>query len=151
MKLSNVGRNALAIVALCTLLVSGGCGGEKVARVPVSGVVLIDGQPLKYGKISFYPVGGGSRPALAELNDKGEFDLGSEGVQRGPNRIAVMALEQLGDSGYQLHAPEKYSDAVTSGLEENIETPTDNLRIELTWGGDKPETIRTTDGAGPRS
>ncbi len=106
---------------------------------------MIDGKPLTYGFIRFLPVGEG-RPGLATINEQGAFDCGKEGVYRGTNRIEVTAAEQLGDTGYQWHAPQKYGNVATSGLEETIDGATDKLVINLTWGGEKPHRVQVTGG-----
>lgn len=145
MKLSNGGGIALAIVALCTLLAAGGCDGAKSDRVPISGVVMIDGQPLTYGTIRLLPIGEG-RPAFSNIDPQGKFDFGAEGVKLGANRVEVIGLEQLGNTGYKQHAPHKYANAATSGLEENIQGANNNLVIQLTWGGEQPQIIRSSGG-----
>lgn len=138
------------MLAVCSLPLTTGCNGSNRDRVPVSGIVTIDGEPLTYGTIRLLPVGEG-RPAFANIDSQGRFDFGERGVRVGLNRVEIMAAEQLGDTGYKWHAPQKYNNVATSGLEENIEKATDNLHIELTWDGAKPATTRTTGGAAPRS
>ena len=47
-----------------------GCGGEKEAEV--TGIVRFEGEPVKSGAISFYPVDGKSRTSGSEIHD-GEY------------------------------------------------------------------------------
>ena len=122
-----------------------GCDGKQANRVPVSGVVKIDGQPLGYGTIRFIPNGEG-RPAFATIDPQGRFDFGDEGVQIGPNRLEITAAEQLGDTGYKWHAPQKYGNVATSGLEEDVQSANHALVIQLTWAGEKPLVIRSVGG-----
>jgi hypothetical protein len=107
----------------------------------VSGVVLIDGQPLTVGSVRFIPVGGG-RPSIRSIWPDGRFDFGNEGVVVAMNRVEVIASEQVGAAGYRWHAPEKYANYSTSGLEQQISGPTNDVTIKLTWDGGKPFTVQ---------
>jgi hypothetical protein len=122
-------------------LLLAGCGGQP-ERLPVAGQVLIDGQPLGYGHILFVPNDG--RPSRADLDKDGRFQLSSfgtaDGAARGTHRIAVFAGEQISQTETRWHAPKKYSDYTTSGLQEELAGATDSLVIKLTWAGGKPFT-----------
>jgi hypothetical protein len=130
-----VGASWLAIAALATLA---GCSRNS-QRVSVSGQVLIDGEPLRYGQVVFVPKG--TRPSTADLDENGRFTLTSfdpnDGAALGVHQIAVFANEQLDQTRTKWHAPQKYSFYKTSGLTQEITGPTDSLVIELTWKGDE--------------
>ena len=130
-----VGTTWLAMVALATVA---GCNSNP-KRVAVSGQVLIDGEPLKYGQVVFVPKG--SRPSTADMDENGRFTLTSfdpnDGAAPGVHQIAVYANEQLDQTRTKWHAPRKYSFYNSSGLTQEITGPTDSLVIELTWKGDK--------------
>jgi hypothetical protein len=63
---------------------------------------------------------------------------GTDGAVLGRHAVAVMAGQPMGEAAMRWHAPKKYADHRTSGLEVQIDGPTDSLRIELTWAGDAP-------------
>jgi hypothetical protein len=133
--------NRLAKVA-CVLALLGaavGCGDGRPKRVPVSGHVLIDGKPLTRGYVQFAP--GDSRASTGGLDADGHFVLTcfemGDGAVTGKHKVSVMAQEPIGQETIKWHAPKKYANANTSGLEEEISGPTDAVKIELTWGGEK--------------
>jgi hypothetical protein len=130
-----VGATWLTIVALAMIT---GCNRNPM-RVAVSGQVLIDGEPLKYGQVVFVPKRG--RPSTADLDETGHFSLTSfnpnDGAAQGVHQIAVFGNEQLDESRTKWHAPRKYSFYDSSGLTQEINGPTDSLVINLTWKGDK--------------
>lgn len=131
-----------ASVALCFVLMSAlsiSCNkGTKI--VPVSGQVLIDGQPLTHGFVQVQPAG--YRAASAKIGPDGRFTLtthdNNDGCAVGTHPVAIIGLETLGPSSQKWHAPKEYSVAETSGLTVNITGPTNDLKIELTWNGGKP-------------
>jgi hypothetical protein len=121
-----------------------GCD-DRPKRVPVSGQVLIDGKPLKLGKITLVP--NGARPSVGTIDENGRFVLHcyerEDGVIPGTHRVAIAANEGIGDTGMKWFAPKKYADFKTSGLEITISEKTEDLKIELTWEGGKPFTEGT--------
>jgi hypothetical protein len=124
-----------AVFAFCN-----GCGPGTPKRVQVSGQVLIDGKPLPSGQIFFVP--SGSRPSRAPIDSEGRFVLSSfgdkDGAAIGTHQIGVFGNEQLSGNKTKWHAPKKYCDYNTSGLQKEITGSTDNLVIELTWAGGAP-------------
>ena len=130
-----------ATVCLTTVfLLLPGCGDGRPRRVPVSGVVLIDGKPLTCGFVRFHPQGG--RPATGEIDEQGHFTLScfedNDGVVPGTHPVSVSAFEAVNSRATRWHAPKKYVSPKTSGLTQTIEGPTDSVKIELTWDGGKP-------------
>lgn len=122
-----------------------GCSDGRPERLPVSGQVLIDGEPLTHGYIRFVPEGG--RPAGAKLDDQGRFTLSTygkyDGIIPGIHQIEVDGSEELSSKKKKWHAPKKYFSYSTSGLKETINEPTDSLVINLTWDGGAPFVERT--------
>jgi hypothetical protein len=116
-----------------------GCGDGRPKRVPASGQVLIDGQPLKHGFVRFAP--SDSRASTGELDQNGHFVLTcfeiGDGVVPGKHKVTLMGQEAIGEETIKWHAPKKYASAGTSGLEQEITGPTDAIKIELTWGDQK--------------
>jgi len=123
----------------CALIALAGCGDGRPARVPVSGVVLIDGQPLPRGHISFVPTNG--RPSAGEIGGDGKFTLtcydGQDGAIPGTHRIQVSANRIISDNKIEWFAPRKYADFRTSDITMEITKPVDDLKIELKSEGQK--------------
>jgi hypothetical protein len=132
-------KSFAAIFALVSMAAVVGCGDGRPKRVPVSGRVLIDGKPLAHGYVQFAP--GDSRASTGGLDADGHFVLTcfetGDGAVTGKHKVAVMSQEAIGQETIKWHAPKKYANANTSGLEEEITGPTDAVKIELTWGGEK--------------
>jgi hypothetical protein len=128
----------LLAVALCLFVT--GCGDARPKRVPVSGTVMIDGAPLTHGSIMF--VMSGSRPAAGRIDDHGHFTLTcyehGDGAVVGKHRVKVTAMEPIDERSNRWHAPKKYADERTSGIEVEITKPVDDLKFELSWDGGKP-------------
>jgi hypothetical protein len=122
-----------------------GCGQGGPQIVPVSGQVLIDGQPLGNGSVAFAPANW--RASGGKLDSEGRFQLAIqergrivEGAALGHHRLAVSGAESLSESQIKWHAPPKYADFTTSGLSFDVVGPIDNAVINLTWAGGKPFT-----------
>jgi hypothetical protein len=116
-----------------------GCGsGPKV--VPVSGIVLIDGQPLTKGSVQVMPAG--YRAAAGTLGPGGRFTLTThvegDGCVTGTHPVRVVGQENVGTTDIRWLAPKKYAAPEESNLKVTIDGPTTNLKIELTWAGGKP-------------
>ena len=121
-------------------------------RVPVSGKVLIDGQPLKFGAVMFVPAKG--RGSSGVLDENGHFVLScydqNDGALVGTHHVRIIGGKQINDLTTQWFAPKKYSETKTSGLTQDISGPTDSIVFNLTWKGDehgKPY-IEKLDGGG---
>jgi hypothetical protein len=116
-----------------------GCD-SKPEMAQVTGQVLIDGKPLRFGSIQVAPKG--YRPAVAKLDEEGRFVLSTsvdgDGVVLGTHPVAVIGTETKGPGAQYWHAPKRYADTATSGLEMTIEKNTKEVKVELNWGNDKP-------------
>jgi hypothetical protein len=130
-----------------------GCDDGRIARVPVSGKVLIDGRPATIGSVRFYPQSGQGRPSSGTIQPDGSFSLftfeENDGIPPGVYDVTVSAIEIYGnDDKMRYHLPKKYTNRRDSGITKSIEGATDSMLIELTWGGEKPETFegRARDG-----
>ena len=137
-------RLALGLLALALCC---GCGEGRPMRVPASGQVLIDGQPLRLGTVMFVPEG--ARPSSGRLDEQGRFTLGcfeaADGAVVGKHRVSVSGLEPMGPGAQRWLAPKRYVDWNTSGLTAEITGPTKDLTIELSWNGEQPF-VEKTDG-----
>jgi hypothetical protein len=132
-------RNVRQTLLVCAAITLAGCGDGRPERVPVSGTVLIDGQPLTRGYVKFVPADG--RPSLGKLGDDGKFALtcfdGGDGAIPGTHRVQVSANRIISANKIEWYAPRKYADFRTSEIEIQVVEPVDNLTIELTSGGRK--------------
>jgi hypothetical protein len=135
--LGSLGVGPWVLVSLATMA---GCGDGRPPRVPVAGQVLIDGTPLGYGFVRFIPTG--TRSSSGKLDEEGRFTLScfesGDGAVVGTHQIEVAAAEPLSATRTRWHTPKKYASAATSGLQEQINGPTDSLVISLSWDGGKP-------------
>ncbi|NQT37365.1 MAG: hypothetical protein HQ581_07755 [Planctomycetes bacterium] len=133
-------RHGLSPLVCLSLLVLAGCGDGRPERVPVAGQVLIDGKPLTGGFVRVVPED--ARAAQGEIDENGHFRLttfdGEDGCVPGTHAVCVNAAITLGPERIQWLAPVKYRDTSTSGVTVTVEGPTDDLTIELTWGGGQP-------------
>jgi hypothetical protein len=128
-------------VGMCLIVcVVAGCGDGRPTRVPAGGRVMIDGKPLEYGFVQVVPQG--DRPATGQIGPDGRFKLTTydenDGVVPGKHKVAVISVEPLGGSSQRWHAPQKYTDTSTSGLEIEVTEPTEDLKINVSWEGGKP-------------
>src|SRR4051794_17916767 len=132
-------RVCFCCAAFCCVLVVGGCGDGRPQRVPVSGVVVIDGQPLSQGNIKFVPKNG--RPSSGKIGPDGHFSVtcydGNDGAILGTHQVQVAANRIISDSKIEWFAPPEYADFRTSNLTVEVTKPVDDLKIELKWGDRK--------------
>jgi hypothetical protein len=125
-------------IALCSvMLLVAGCGDGRPKRVPVSGRVTIDGQPLEYGFVQVMPKG--NRPASGPLDSQGRFSLTTfdekDGCVLGKHPVAVIPNKSLNATTMKWFAPKKYNDPATSGLQLEVTGPRDDVEFKLTWEG----------------
>jgi hypothetical protein len=125
----------MRIFVLLLLVLLAGCD-DRPTRVPVSGIVTIDGQPLDRGNIKFVPQNG--RPSAGKIGEDGRFTLtcydGNDGALLGTHRVQVAANRIISDSKIEWFAPPKYADFRTSEISVEVTEPVDDLKIELAWG-----------------
>lgn len=125
-------------LSLVMLSVAGCNSGPKI--VPVSGIVLIDGQPLTQGTVQVIP--SDYRAASGKLGPDGRFTLttfkDNDGCVVGTHPVCIVATETLTPTSHKWHAPKKYVDAATNGLTIKVDGATKDIKIELTWAGGKP-------------
>jgi hypothetical protein len=133
-------RGATSTLLVATILIASGCGDGLPQRVPVAGTVTIDGAPLSRGSIMFISQGG--RPAGGGIDSQGHFTLScykpGDGATLGLHQVKVTAIEPINDRANRWHAPKKYADERSSGIEVEVTEPIEDLKIELTWDGGHP-------------
>jgi hypothetical protein len=127
-------RRAFASSVICIAIVAStltGCGNGE-GLVPVSGKVLLDGQPLTQGNVITLPPAG--RGASGIIQPDGTFQLKTgkdDGAKPGTHKVAVVAYAsgpgQGPESGTgQLLVPKKYTSPDTSELTIEINSSGDN-------------------------
>lgn len=128
----------LASVSLmCSLAV--GCSEDDVPRVGVSGIVTLDGAPLKHGFISFIPSEGTTGPKAGGQIIDGRYEIEqSEGPVVGQLRVQIREEQDL---GFELDDPEAFNTQASRGrLPNNRIPPRYNTNSTL---------VRTTTADGP--
>jgi hypothetical protein len=93
-----VRKRALWVNGLLMILLAMGCGGsEGPLRVPVSGSVLLDGQPLTSGVVRFIPQEGADGPGALTQVINGEFHFSDDdGPIIADHRVEIEATEFQG-------------------------------------------------------
>jgi hypothetical protein len=123
----------LAIVVICVISIAG-CDTSRPGMVPVSGRVTIDGKPVTAGQITVMPEG--HRASIGKLDAEGRFTLScfepGDGAPIGQHIATVTSVESIDDHANRWHAPKQYANKA-NGVWVNIDGPTDNLKVELTW------------------
>lgn len=136
----NLQRAATSTLLAMTSWFASGCGDGLPQRVPVAGTVTIDGAPLSRGSIMFISQGG--RPSGGGIDSQGHFTLScykaGDGATLGLHQVKVTAIEPINERSNRWHAPKKYADERSSGIEVEVTEPIEDLKIELTWDGGKP-------------
>ena len=127
MPLASPARTASLLLPCLILL---GCGrGHELPTAPVSGKVLVDGQPVPKGQVIFAPEQG--RAATGILGPDGTFTLSTyrpnDGAVVGKHTVTVISAEPAADadpedidSPMRWLVPRRYSDPGTSGLEFEV-------------------------------
>lgn len=112
-----------------------GCGGDSNIA-PVSGKVLLDGQPLPQGLVTTLPAAG--RGARGVIQSDGSFKLGtlteSDGAVIGMHQVSVIAYDKPANAGPEsgpgkLMIPEKYVSPATSELTIEVKADGENSPV----------------------
>jgi hypothetical protein len=141
-------RNSCIGVLVLALAIAGCNRGPQMA--PVSGVVLLSGQPVEGAAVLFTPESGG-RPADGVTDKEGKFTLQTfapgDGALIGKYNVAIIGMRMTGVqatadglSGEVTESktrevwfvPKKYATPDTSGLEVEVKRQMDPLKFELT-------------------
>jgi hypothetical protein len=84
MRLVPTFRNVWCVSCLLLVPLLAGCGGTTTS---VSGQVLLDGNPLPGGIVTFAPVDGTANLATATIKEDGTFEMANAPI--GPVRVAI--------------------------------------------------------------
>jgi hypothetical protein len=140
------GSASVAIIVFA--LTVPGCGD---GLADVTGVVTLDGQPLRGGSgvrgtVYFQPTSGSGAAAVGILDENGKFSLSSgskQGVAPGEYSVTCSATQiipskQAGGtpSGRRI-TPQKYAVASTSGFQFTVEPGSNEFDLPLTSAGTK--------------
>ena len=129
---------------LTAILLAAGCGDGRDARYPTGGTVTVDGEPLKFGSVTFMPIQGTTkaRPGGGSLSSDGTYQISSftpnDGLLKGKYKVSITGTEPMGETGQRWHAPQKYSSLENSGLTAEITEENKELNFDLSWKGEKP-------------
>lgn len=125
------------LLAGMTMLLTAGCGPRGPAVVPVSGQVLVDGEPLATGIEGFIQViPHEGRPATGAIDPQtGTFKLTTtkpdDGCVIGTHKVVIIMQQMVGQESVSL-VPEQYRNVADTDLQVTIDGPTEALRVELT-------------------
>ena len=93
-------------LSVVVLIFVAGCDSRPM-RVQVSGKVLIDGEPLKYGAVEFVPDKG--RQSTGIIDSNGNFKLTcfepGDGALIGTHHVQVLANDSINNTTTKWYAP----------------------------------------------
>lgn len=130
------------LVPLGALVVSAfliGCGpGNELGRVPIGGIVTLDGQPLDRGSVSFEPVGEGTSSGATITN--GTFEIPEEkGLP--PGKYKVRVFSSAGEAAAPEDQPPGESNVIEKErIPKSWNTATDQ-EIEVNESGENQYTF----------
>ena len=142
-------RNGCVGLLVAVLLGVFGCNrGPQMA--PVTGVVLLNGQPVDGAAVLFTPEAGG-RPADGVTDKEGKFTLQTfepgDGAVVGKHKVAIVGMRQTGVQATSdglsgevneskvrevWFVPKTYSSPDTSGIEIEVKRGMEPVKLELT-------------------
>jgi len=133
-----IGKRGGGLVALTVIAAAvAGCGYRRPARVPVEGVVTLDGRPLAGAAVMLVPEAGG-RAGMGGTDKEGRFTISTygagDGAVFGPHRVVVTKF-----------VPKKQGRAAADDASEAVESvnslpvvyaapQTTPLRVDVQWG-----------------
>ena len=149
--------SSLHLTFIATLLLAtAGCAGsgDGLPREPISGKVMLDGQPLDGGMITFLPEGGGE-PVVSSVVKDGAFELPrADGPIAGGHRVTIWATKPTGrmvpDPDNRKNKieetrniiPRRYN--VDSGLKAEVKTQAENSFTFDLSGREEPRRFSQT-------
>lgn len=147
---SRFGSLGVLLIAIACLTSGCGSSGEH-PTAKVSGLVTIDGQPLKFGSVLFVPEGN-LPSAEANIRSDGTYDLGTytsnDGAVIAKHKVMITARLASGSAlpedsvkgaaGTVSAIPEKYGDLEKSGLVAEVTADTNEIDFALVTAAPKP-------------
>ena len=121
---------------------SSGCGSGKPPVAPVSGKVVYQGKPLKFGQVFFHPEAG--TQGRGTIQPDGTFTLTTyqdqDGAQIAMHKVRITSFEVqdpagdpkrfAGGNGKSL-IPEKYTSLVTTDISKEVVAGSNTFEIVL--------------------
>ena len=97
----------LLATGLVVLLLAAGCE-RGPRRAAVSGLVLVDKEPLAEGTIQFYPTAGNDGPEVGEAIRDGRYSIpAGRGVVVGKNKVVIRGFRNSGKKHPDIVDPNK--------------------------------------------
>jgi hypothetical protein len=132
----------VSLTSLFVLPLIVGCGSNLAS---VAGTVTLDGQPVAgserlYGTVSFYREQGGGAPAIAIIDNAGQYRLrtgGQDGIEPGTYLvgIAVKTVTPSATEGgmpiAKLISPARYASVSQSGFRKVVESGSNTIDFDL--------------------
>ena len=89
---------SLIVSAASIAMLANGCGGQSgIERPAVSGTVLLDGQPIESGTISFVPAPGTKGPTAGGIIKSGKYSISEgDGAAVGTARVEISSSKATG-------------------------------------------------------
>lgn len=133
----------------CVLVAGCGGSGSRAKTVAVSGVLLLDGQPVPEARIRFVPTNPDGRPAIGDTDASGKFKLSTfepgDGIIPGEydaditSNTAPSKAVDTSDMAAKIASvepkdgsvPEKYRDTKTSQLHYTFTEQDTNRVLEV--------------------
>lgn len=123
------GSSLTLILAICTAIIAGCGSSNELGRVPVTGTVTLDDQPLDQGSISFKPVAEGTSSGATIEN--GVFAIPEEkGLPLGKYRVRIYSASDT--KAAPADQPPGESGAISKE------------RIPKSWNRDSDQTVDIT-------
>ena len=126
---------------LCTILIAAVVSGCGSGLAQISGVVTVDGQPLRGGAgdtrvtVQFQPAGGVGSSAIGLADENGVYSLGTgakTGIPPGDYLVSCSASRLVpGQGGARRITDPKYANAKTSGLTCTVQPGRNEYDIAL--------------------
>jgi len=121
---------AIGLVMIVGIVVAAGCDA-KAARLPVTGAVTLDGQPLIKGQINFSPQQGSAGPTAGSPVIDGRYAILAErGPMAGKLRVEITALRPTTQKKQAVNLATGQME--TTSEQESMIPPRYNLDSELT-------------------
>jgi hypothetical protein len=125
----------IPLPCLLSAIALSGCGNPNTKVAPVSGIVTLDGAPLKRASVTFEPKDGG-RPSFGVTNEQGrytlEYSMNELGAEVGACSVRITTENRGDDPGTKATkelVPKKYR---TTPVEVQVESKSNTIDIALT-------------------